>query len=74
MYILEYIGTPKIIYLESQVMTLAGKFFTFEKRGLRSFLVALLLSNAAFAADRVVGANSSLEINPGAPHGRIVGL
>lgn len=66
MYILEYIGTPKIIYLESQVMTLAGKFFTFEKRGLRSFLVALLLSNAAFAADRVVGANSSLEINPGA--------
>lgn len=37
-----------------------------EKRGLSCLLAVFLFSGAAFAADRVVGANASLEINPGA--------
>lgn len=45
------------------------KKYSFKKQGLRVALigaVSFLFSNVSFAADRVVGANASLEVEPGA--------
>ena len=47
-------------------MTGAGNYFSFERGGLFCLVLLFLLSSASLGADRVVGANSSLEINPGA--------